>query len=256
MFRVFRFAISGLCFLFLVFNFSFAAAPEPPASPQNYVNDLAGIINDDIESKLNSYLKELEQKTTAQIFVLTIRSLDGEDIAGFSLKMAEKWKPGQKGKNNGVLITVALNDRKYRFEIGYGLEGTLPDSFVGTLGRQHLVPYFKKGDYGTGIFNAALAITGKIAEHEGIEITGMPKIKRTKQKQKNSAVEIAVFIVMFIVLGLAALASLRRRYHGGGMWYGGYGGGFGGGGFGGGGFDSFGGGGGGDFGGGGASGDW
>lgn len=251
-------------FLLLTSHFIFAATPEPPKVPANYVNDLAGIIRDDAEAQLNAYLKELEQKTTAQVFILTVQSLDGEDVAGFSLKMAEKWKPGQKGKDNGVLITVALNDKKYRIETGYGVEGILPDSLVGSIGRQHLVPYFRKGDYSTGIFNASVVIAQKIAEHEGVEITGMPKVEARGDRQAaKSKKGLGLFdaIILFAVFGVIVFlfikhprlllllllsSSMGGRRSG---WSGG-------GGFGGGGFDSFGGGGGGGFGGGGASGDW
>ncbi len=245
--------------LIFLSSVSFAATPEPPSTPPNYVVDLAGIIRDDAEAQLNSYLRELEQKTTAQVVVLTIQSLDGEDIAGFSIRMAEKWKLGQKGKDNGLLITVALQDRKYRFETGYGLEGILPDSLVGSIGRQYLVPYFKKGDYSTGIFNTTLATVRIISASEGVEITGMPEIKVKGKRVKGIGLfdAIIVFAVFAVVVYLfirhprLLLLLLFSSSMGGrrGGWSGG--GGFGGGGFGGGG-----GGGGGGFGGGGASGEW
>jgi uncharacterized protein len=253
--------LAVFCLLSPVFYpLSFAAIPEPPSTPPNYVVDLAGIINDNLEAKLNAYLRELEKKTTAQVVVLTIKSLDGEDIAGFSLRIAEKWKLGQKGKDNGLLITVALQDRKYRFETGYGLEGILPDSLVGSIGRQYIVPYFKRGDYSTGIFNATLAAVRIISDSEGVEITGMPEIK-VRQEAKGKRVKgigpfdaiiifavFAVFIFLFIkhprLLLLLMLSSSMGGRRGG--WSGG--GGFDGGGFGGGG--------GGGFGGGGASGEW
>lgn len=238
---------------------SFAAVPEPPSAPSNYVVDLAGIIKDDIEAQLNTYLKELEQKTTAQVVVLTVQSLDGEDIEGFSLRMAEKWKLGQKGKDNGLLITVALQDRRYRFETGYGLEGILPDSLLGSIGRQYFIPYFRKGDYSTGIFNATLAVVRIIAANEGVEITGMPKIGVKGKKVKGIGFfdAIIVFGIFAIVLYLfirhpgLLLFLLFSSSMGGrrGGWSGGSG-------FGGGGFGGFGGGGGGGFGGGGASGRW
>ena len=80
-----------------------ASTPEPPATPRDYVVDLAGVIGADVQNQLNAYLRELEDKTTAQVVVLTVKSLDNEDITSFSLKTAEKWKLGQKGKDNGVL---------------------------------------------------------------------------------------------------------------------------------------------------------
>jgi len=240
-----------------------ASTPVPPAIPQDYVVDLAGVIRDDVRSKLNAYLAELEQKTTAQVLVLTVQSLDGEDIESFSLRTAEGWKLGRKGKDNGVLITVAVKDRKYRIEVGYGLESVLPDSAVGSIGREHLVPYFRNGDYSTGIFTATLAVIQTIAAHEGVQITGLPGIQRTNEDFVRKPIGILgsiipiilffIVIILFITnphqcLLILLATSLGGRGRG---WSGsGYGG------FGGGGSGGFGGGGGGGFGGGGASGGW
>lgn len=257
-----------VCFIFFIFFvlfslhscISFAANPEPPPIPTNNVVDLAGIIDDNIEALLNSYLKELEQKTTAQVVVLTIQTLEGEDIEGFSLRIAERWKLGQKGKDNGLLITVAALDRRYRFEVGYGLEAILPDSLVGSIGRQYLVPYFRKGEYTTGIVKAVEAVVSVIAENQGVEISKVPEITLRQQdriKKEHRVFKIAISIFIFtliiylfiryprILLLLLLSSSGSRR----GGWSGG-------GGFGGGGFSGFGGGGGGGFGGGGASGRW
>ncbi len=240
-----------------------ASTPAPPAMPRDYVVDLAGIIRDDAKSKLNAYLAELEQKTTAQVLVLTVQSLDGEDIESFSLRIAEEWKLGRKGKDNGVLITVAVKDRKYRIEIGYGLESVLPDSAVGSIGREYLVPSFRKGDYSTGIFTATLVIIRAIASHEGVEITGFPGIQSINEDYVRKPIGILgpiipiflffIAVILFIAnphrcLLLLLASSLGGRGRG---WYGsGYGG------FGGGSSGGFGGGGGGGFGGGGASGGW
>jgi uncharacterized protein len=228
------------------------------------VVDLAGIINDDVEANLNGYLLELEQKSTAQFIVLTINSLEGEALDDFAIKTAhEKWKLGQKGKDNGILLLVSLQDRKYRFEVGYGLESILPDSLVGSLGREYLVPNFRQGDYANGIFTAVLAVTNIIAADAGVEITGMPKVGvrgmgqgvRGKKPTLFSGILGILFFIgliyMFIKHPRLLLLLLAANMMGGGR-RGGWGGG---GGFGGGG-GSFGGGGGGGFGGGGASGSW
>lgn len=177
--------IKTLTIIFIIYCLiapSVSAKVDIPDKPVNYVVDLAGIIDDDVELRLNGYLQELEQKTTAQVVVLTFQSLDGEDIEGFSLRTAEKWKLGQKGKDNGVLMTVSLKDRKYRFEIGYGLEGILPGSLVGSIGRKYIVPYFRKGDYSTGIYATTVAVAQVIARHGGVEISGMPKVKSVSRR--------------------------------------------------------------------------
>jgi uncharacterized protein len=237
-----------------------------PVKPYNHVVDLAGIIDDNTEAGLNRYLLELEQKTTAQMVILTITSLEGRSIEDVSIDIAHnKWKLGQKGKDNGALLLVSLQDRKYRFEIGYGLEGVLPDSLAGSIGRQYLVPYFRKGDYSSGIAAAALAAINTIADEAGVEITGMPKMRarspypddRTTGKKPTllgGIFSILLFIgliYLFIKHPRLLLLLFMANMLGGGRRDGwGGGGGFGGGG------GSFGGGGGGGFGGGGASGGW
>jgi len=249
-----------LSFLSLFFTVSaMAATPTPPDRPANYVVDLAGIIEPAAEQGLNSYLRELDKKTTAQVVILTIKSLDGESIEGFSIDMAEKWRLGQKGKDNGVLFTISTGDRRYRIEVGYGLEGLLPDSFAGSIGRQYLVPYFKKGQYSQGITSATLAIIGRIADDAKVKITGMqrvrsPAVQGFKKPSLGSAIlTILVIVIMcyFFIRNPRAfmmfLFFMMMSRGGRGGWRGGGGFGGGGGGFGGGG---------GGFGGGGASGGW
>lgn len=245
----------------VVASAAIASTPEPPAIPRDYVTDLAGVISSDVQTKLNALLLELEKKTTAQVLVLTVQSLDGQSIEEFAFNTKEKWKLGQKGKDNGVLIAVAVKDHKYRLEIGYGLESVLPDSLVGTIGREYLVPYFRKGDYSAGIANATAAIIRTIARHEGVQITGMSGERSNHEISTYKPIGIIhiVVIAIFMVIGLilcithpqqcllVLFASSIGRGRGG--WSGG-GGGFGDGG------GSFGGGGGGSGGGGGASGSW
>lgn len=255
-----RLSLITVVFVFFLFV-SVGRSADIPEKPQRYVVDLAGIVDDGVENRLNGYLQELEQKTTAQMIILTIPSLEGESIEDLSITIAhDKWKLGQKGKDNGLLFLISVKDRKYRIEVGYGLEGVLPDSLVGSLGRDLLVPYFRKGDYSNGIFATTLAMANKIAADAGVKIEGMPSIKYPTPPtgKPGSPISTIIGIVFLIIMGIlfiknprAFLLFLLFSSMGGrrGSWGGG-------GGFGGGGFGSFGGGGGGGFGGGGASGGW
>ena len=262
--------LKNKCISFLILAFIYlsvctsSAEIAIPAQPYNHVVDLAGIIDDNTEAVLNRYLLELEQKTTAQMIILTITSLEGQSIEDISIDIAHnKWRLGQKGRDNGVLLLVSLQDRKYRFETGYGLEGVLPDSLAGSIGRQYLVPYFQKGDYSNGIAAAALVVINTIADEAGVEISGMPRMQarssspdaRRKPTLLGGILSILFFIgliYLFIRHPRLLLFILMANMLGGGRrdGWGGGGGGFGGGG------GSFGGGGGGGFGGGGASGGW
>ena len=225
----------------LAFSAASASTPEPPAVPRDYVVDLAGVLGNDAANRLNAYLGELEQKTTAQVLILTVQSLDGQSIEEFAFNTKERWKLGQKGKDNGVLIVVAVKDRKYRFEVGYGLESVLPDSLVGSIGREYLVPYFRKGDYGSGIAAAAAATAQTIASSAGVRITGLPDMRRENRSYAPRAVGTAqtVLFIIFAIIGIilfithprqCMLVLLASSLGGrGGGWSGG-GGGFGGGG--------------------------
>jgi len=236
-----------------------ASTPQPPDMPRDYVVDLAGIIRSDLKNELNTYLQTLERKTTTQVLVLTVQTLDNQGIEEFALNTKQKWGLGQKGKDNGVLIIVAVNDRKYRIEVGYGLESVLPDSMVGSIGREYFVPYFKQGDFSTGIYAGTIAVIRTIATHEGVSITNGSV--QTQPRGASARKPLSVFNkIMLAVFGIIALVLFIKNPRlffllflafsmggGRGGWSGG-GGGFGGG--------SFGGGGGGRGGGGGASGGW
>jgi uncharacterized protein len=247
--------IAGVFLATLCASAALASTPQPPAVPRTYVVDLAGVLRSDVKAQLSAYLQDLERKTTAQVLVLTVLSLDGEDIEGFSIRTAEQWKLGQKGKDNGALIVVAVNDRKYRIEVGYGLEGVLPDSMVGSIGRDYFVPYFQKGDFNKGIFEGTAAVIGTIAKHENVRISSRQSTGGARgghPRKPLTAFQKIIYTLFGIVLLVLCIKNPRQCFilfllfsMGGrrGGWSGGGGGGFGGGG-------------GGGFGGGGASGGW
>ena len=237
--------------------------------PRHYVEDYAKVINDSDEHSLNGILQELEQKTGVQYIILAVQTTEGVPIQQFSIELTNKWKLGQKGKDNGMLFVLAAADRKYWFNTGYGLEGFITDQYCGRVGREVLVPFLKKGDYSKGIYQANLQIVQRIAEQSGVVLTGMPKLKAVPVRHRRRG--LPCFSVLPFVLLMALLFGSRRRGRGRGMglWlflpfmFGGFGGvgGFGrsgsyGGGSFGGGFGGFGGGMGGGFGGGGAGGSW
>lgn len=224
--------------------------------PTDYVMDQAGVIEAGAEQRLIGQLRELEQKTGVQMIILTVPSTEGMPIESYAIDRAQHWGLGQKGKDNGLLMVVAVNDRAYRFEVGYGLESVIPDSLAGSIGRQYLVPRFKQGDYTGGISDASTVIMGTIAQAYGVQLTGVSPSPTRRQRSRGGFTPGVLFFLAVFVLSLLLprrATFFGRRTRGfGGVWYGGSGG-FGGGG---GGFGGFGGGGGGGFGGGGASGGW
>lgn len=140
-------------------------AVEVPALTGRIV-DNADIISNNDKSIITSYLENLEKSTGIQVAVLTIKTLNGESIEDFSMKVAEKWQLGQKEKDNGVLLLVAMEERKARIEVGYGLEGTLTDTKCGLILRNVIFSEFRNGDYSEGILKGVKNITGLLSNDE------------------------------------------------------------------------------------------
>ncbi len=231
-----------------------ASALDVPERPSGRVTDFTGTLSPTDIASLESKLLAFERETTDQIAVLMIPSLEGESLEDYSIRLAEKWKIGQKGKNNGVILLVVKNDRKMRIEVGYGLEGALPDALAGTIVRNEIAPRFRSGKFYEGIDAGIQAIMAATK--------GEYKAPARKKARGAHVPEWYYFLPIILIFGIFVAGSLmqKRHYHSGGSRGWRSGGGFFGGGFGGGGSwgDSGGGfsGGGGDFGGGGASGDW
>ena len=233
--------------------------------PRHYVEDYANVINDSEERSLNGILQELEQKTGAQYIILAVLTTGGLPIEQYSIELAEKWRLGQKGKDNGMLFTIAVKDKRYRFEVGYGLEGFVTDQFCGRVGREVLVPYLRKGNFSQGIYQANLRVIQKIAAESGVMLTGMPKLApmRVERGRRGLPCCGVLFSILFLMLLFGGIGRHRGWWFFLPFMFGGFGGqgsygrsgSYGGGSFGGG-FGGFGGGMGGGFGGGGASGGW
>ena len=258
-------------FLLLIFGAATTLAEQvKDLKPQGYVNDFAGVLEAPAKEKLAALCAEVDRKAGAQIAVVTISSLGGESVEQFSIDLATQWGIGPKQKDRGVLILLAPNDRKYRVEVGYGLEPILPDGKVGGFGRE-MVPLLQRNDYSGALTLLTERIASVIAADRGVTLdtaAGAPPPSPAPDSSfsLSNFVWLLIFIVFlfFPVLGFilrllfGGLIGPRRR---GGPWMGGMGygggswggGGFGGGGGGGGGFGGFGGG---SFGGGGASGSW
>lgn len=261
--RLIIFTLTTTITLLLCLVGGVASGQTDMPTPRHHVEDYANVINDSDEQSLNGVLQELEQKTGAQYIILTVETTGGLPIEQFAIELAEKWKLGQKGKDNGMLFVLAKNDRRYRFEVGYGPEGFITDQYCGRVGREVLVPSLKRGDYSKGIYQANLQIIQKIASEASVTLTGMPKISQRRPGIRGlPCCSLLPLLFLFLILfgGLGRGLGwwfLLPFMLGGFGGHGGYGrsGSYGGGSFGGG-FGGFGGGLGGGFGGGGASGSW
>jgi uncharacterized protein len=155
-------ALAWLCALICAFGvYAHAQQGDVPYLTGRVV-DNAEILKPDTRGRLTEALRRHEQKTGNQIAVLTIPTLSGESVEEYAVRVFEHWKLGQKGKDNGVLVVVAPQDRKMRIEVGYGLEGTLPDAIAARIIRNVMTPHFKQGDYDSGIMRGAEAIVAQL----------------------------------------------------------------------------------------------
>ena len=229
------------------------------AEIKSFVNDYANVISPEYKIQIENTLKKVYDSKIAEFSIVTIESLNGQDIESYSLSLAQG-KLGDKEKNNGLLLLVAVNDRKYRFEVGRGIEPMLNDAKTGRIARDYLVENFRRGDYGKGIYESALAASSVLLGETNSEYY----IDETAPKKNPPSYNLLAILVFFMIFSSiigyfgknAHTYRKRDRFFDAammaGLMFGGRGkgcmGGFGGGGFGG-----FGGGG---FGGGGASGGW
>jgi len=236
--------------------------------PTGYVTDLAGLINADTKTLLENLCTELEQKTGAQMAIVTVRSLENETVEQYGNELYKQLGVGSKKENRGVLLLVAPTERKYWTEVGYGLEPVINDARAGDAGRL-MRSYFLQGNYSAGIEAAAWQLAKYVADDRGVTLSATPPTRPVQPRNDNSRSFPIWPILIFIFVVINILRALARGGSGGGgrgsgWWIGpmiggmlGGGGGFGGsssgGGGGGGGFGGFGGG---SSGGGGAGGSW
>jgi uncharacterized protein len=147
-----------LFFMLLLCCLPFSAYSLDVPKLQSYVNDYAGMISPSVRSKMEGELRAFEQSDSTQIVILTVPSLEGENIEEFSIKVAEAWKIGQRQKDNGILFIVSKQERKIRIEVGRGLEGKLTDLMAGRIIDQVIKPRFKQGDFDGGFITGTSAL--------------------------------------------------------------------------------------------------
>jgi uncharacterized protein len=262
----------AVCSLIVLCGLTRAQAQEPPPELTRPVNDFAGVIDDESERAIDALIRSLQQATGDVVVVATIDTVAPyADIREYAVRMFENRGRGigERGRDNGLLILVAVKDRNVRVEVGYELEAFITDGFAGETSREDMAPSFARGDFGEGLLAGASRIIGRIAEGRNVTLQGLRTrpSRRAMDSWSGRDVVVALFILFGVINAIAGTIrrnrrGFRGRRWGGGGWYTGvgpFGGGFGGsprgGGFGGG-FGGFGGFGGGRSGGGGGGGSW
>ncbi len=145
-------------------------AQEPLPEPTGFINDYAGVLNPQIQAHLEGLSRELRTKTGAEVALAVVPSLGGESVEGYANRVAERWGVGDQ-EDRGVVLLLAIEDRKIRVEVGYGLEGVIPDGRAGEI-RDGMTPYLQQGDYDSAITLGVTAIADAVARDAGVTLTG------------------------------------------------------------------------------------
>lgn len=226
------------CCLLTLSN-SAVAATFP--SPTGYVNDFAGVLDTATKNQLEQLLTSFEAQTGEEVTVVTVKSLDERPIEDYAVDLYKTWGIGKKGKDNGVLILVAPNDRQVRIEVGYGLEGVINDAMAGRITRERMIPAFKEGKFDAGISQGTQTVISVLAKDAGIQLNtraGTISGETYGAPPKRGIVHKIFSVLMFLLLAylfirhpwlfLFFLSGMGGGGRGGGGRGGGFGGGFGG----------------------------
>ena len=198
----------------LTLNFSLLtslAVAQTLPKPAGRITDLAGVIDAATEEALDRALDQLEQKTTSEIAVATVASLDGTSVEEYANRLFKEWGVGQAKQDNGVLVLVAPNDREMRIEVGYGLEGVLPDGLAGQVIRDDFTPRFREGDYSGGIQTGVLRLVDIVEKHQVLTPEEVAKLNRGNGSSGlQPSWGMILFFGLFVTIGFG-LAGIGLR---------------------------------------------
>ncbi|MBN2097015.1 MAG: TPM domain-containing protein [Candidatus Omnitrophica bacterium] len=235
-----------LTILLCCLSITVAAQEAGFPAPRGYINDFANLISPEDAQTLNALAQALEQKTSAEIAIVTLKTTKPYDIQDYSVRLFEQWKIGKAGKDNGVLLLVAIEDKKVWITTGYGLEGAIPDAQASKIYRNIIVPYFKQDEFSKGILAGAISLVDLAAKEYNVTIADLPAlnqqyvqaVEKTPLARFIEGLLTLLFFIFFFgfrfgLFSFLLFGSGRRR---GGSWYGGglsgtsggFGGGFGG----------------------------
>ncbi len=180
-----------------------AAAEEKFPARKGMINDFANVIPADAKQQMDTIVKGVLKQTGTSVIVATVPTIGDNYIQGYVNDLYRTWGIGKKGENKGVLIFVAVKEKKVRIETGYGVEGILPDGKVGEIIRNDIVPHLKRNDYGTGLFNAVKSVSQVIIEDAKAN-PSQPK-KASAAPKKAGLGTTAIIIIIIVVLGIIGL---------------------------------------------------
>jgi uncharacterized protein len=191
----------------------FAATGPTFPEPVGYVNDFAGVMSSAQKTQLEATLKELQQTTGAEIAVVTLKSTQPLVAKDYAIQLMEKWQVGQKGKDNGIILLAAIDDRQVTIEVGYGLEGAITDAIAGRILDQDLIPQFKNNNYGAGLIAATQSLIVRVKQEAGVipkTATPAPAPSRPATNTQGPAIVALIVVGLAFILIMSLIARATR----------------------------------------------
>lgn len=189
-----------LIIFFIILLTTYVSAVVNPTK-EFYVNDYAGLLNEETKNYIINTNRSLNSKCGAQIVVVTVPSLEGKSLEEYATETFRKFGIGSKEKNNGLLLLLALEERQFRVEVGYGLEGFLPDAKTGRIQDEYIIPYLKEDNWNEGIKNGFSAFLNIIAKEYNVEIDNMQEAVNAKNNKDTFFSVSANTVFSGIVIG-------------------------------------------------------
>jgi uncharacterized protein len=185
-------------------------AAEKFPVPRGAVNDYAHVIYPDVKTKMENLSREVLDKTGTSIVVAVMPTIGENDVRAYTNELYRKWGIGEKGKDKGVLIFLAVKEKQVRIEIGYGVEGILPDGLVGEILDESFMPAAKAGDYAAGLYNTQAAVAAVIAKDAHVTLAGNLPVELPRTKKEKSRVNI-VTIILIVLAFIVLMATPQGR---------------------------------------------
>ena len=202
---------SGLLLLIAAFLFLIVfptEAGETFPKPTGAVNDFAGVIPAQYKGPMENLAREVLEKTGTAIVVATVETIGDNDPNDYANRLYQAWGIGKKGEDKGVLIFLAVKERRVRIETGYGVEGILPDGLAGEILDRYAIPCFREGDYGQGLAETMAAVSSVVAKAAGVTLTGAPPPERRPARTERG---LGIFQIVLLLLAAGSFSSAPAR---------------------------------------------
>lgn len=181
-----------------------------------FVNDFANVIDQDAEDEIFAIGRTLQEKTQAQVVVVTVQSIGDMALEEYTYQLAKSWGIGDEEKDNGVLLFLTIDERQSRIEVGYGLEGALTDGMTGRIQDEYMLPYYREGDYSNGLLNGYKAVVGKVYEEYGIDADLTEEYPVEEESEGGRWIVALPFVLVLLFVIIAASSHGGRGGRGGG----------------------------------------